>query len=627
MSLTNEMEVQLNVLNQRLEGADEDVVFDLFEELRQKWHVPSDPRDLLGMALKVYGVVDFSSIDITWFDEKKNMFFCELFLTQTKFKKLIDEDYSKEWDKLYESFYYIDRYMRTTYNLQLLSREDYDYVLNDETFLLEKFSPAKDEKLDAFQGLVTFIMWKLQENDYAKFGSNLYQKRYVNGRFTYSWTPVMTIRKFITSQCNRLTNHIQWRNATKGGGGNIDRVEKYIMEHEEDDVLTLIKNRHVHSFRNGVFLSKINVGSDECPEWTCKFVPAGEQSEYLSYKTVASKFFDLDFPIVHHDQEEWFDIMDQCPALRGILDYQKFPRDVQRWMAIFIGRCMFDLNEGDRWQVAPYFKGIANSGKTTIIEQVIVNFYEEPDSGMLSNNIQEKFGLSALANKFLVYAPELQKNCSLEQTEWQIMVEGGLLSLSKKFKDPDTKRWTAPVIMAGNQLPGFNNDAGQQSRRTVLFDFKKTVAKDRINPNLPDELKKEIPAIMLMAASGYLWAINKYKGKGIWNILPKYFIEQQANMDRATNPLIDFLKSGKFCFSENNYMPKTLFMEEFKQFCMSYNIPKITMTPDLFTGPFEAEKLKILPGKQKKEYPPGSGEIVLREFITGVDIVTDNEHD
>ena len=36
---------------------------------------------------------------------------------------------------------------------------------------------------------------------------------------------------------------------------------------------------------------------------------------------------------------------------------------------------------------------------------------------------------------------------------------------------------------------------------------------------LDKKLEKEIPIIMKMCITGYLWAVNKYGDKGIWKIL------------------------------------------------------------------------------------------------------------
>ena len=68
-----------------------------------------------------------------------------------------------------------------------------------------------------------------------------------------------------------------------------------------------------------------------------------------------------------------------------------------------------------RRQVIPYFKGVASSGKSTIVMRVCRGLYEPADVGVMSNNIERKFGLSALADKLLFVGPEIKGDCQIEQ--------------------------------------------------------------------------------------------------------------------------------------------------------------------------------------------------------------------
>ena len=84
---------------------------------------------------------------------------------------------------------------------------------------------------------------------------------------------------------------------------------------------------------------------------------------------------------------------------------------------------------------------------------------------------------------------------------------------------------------------------GQVSRRTAVVNFSKKVID--VDQNLDKKLEKEIPIIMKMCITGYLWAVNRYGDKGIWKILPDYFHDNKNEMDQTTNILEHFLKSDK----------------------------------------------------------------------------------
>ena len=103
---------------------------------------------------------------------------------------------------------------------------------------------------------------------------------------------------------------------------------------------------------------------------------------------------------------------------------QEMGREVSRWMYVMIGRLIYEVGELDGWQVLPFLKGAASSGKSTILTRVCRNLYDQADVGTLSNNIERKFGLSALADKLLFIGPEIKADIQLEQAEFQSIVSG-----------------------------------------------------------------------------------------------------------------------------------------------------------------------------------------------------------
>ena len=72
----------------------------------------------------------------------------------------------------------------------------------------------------------------------------------------------------------------------------------------------------------------------------------------------------------------------------------------------------------------PYLKGAASSGKSTLLTRVCRSLYEPADVGVLSNNVERKFGLSALYDKLIFIGPEIKSDIALEQAEFQSMVSG-----------------------------------------------------------------------------------------------------------------------------------------------------------------------------------------------------------
>jgi phage/plasmid-associated DNA primase len=613
-------------LTQYLEESNKEDLMEYLENLNEKWKIPKGVENIKCKILKNYGIHSLDKVDIDIIETNKCKILWELTGVQDKFYKFYDindDNYKTMWTRIFENFYYSDKFIKNIYLLDRMASDSYDTSLNEDDDLLFKFTTIETSKNSPYQNLLLYIFGKIKELEYAKYQESIYKKKIVNGNFTYSWVKVDTIKNFIVNSCNMRTNYEQWKNSTAGGNNNIKAADQYITEYTGPEIKNIEKDRHVHAFKNGVYISKINVGTEYEPIWSDKFIKYGEKSEYLNNDTVASKYFDLEFN--NYDEipdEDFYEIMKDCPVFKSILDYQKFSKEVQKWMIVFIGRNLFNINEIEKWCVIMYLLGMAGAGKSTIIEKIIAKFYDEEDIKMMSNNIEKKFGLKPLCSAKIVIAPEIQADCSLEQTEWQLLTEGGKLTPAEKNKNAETITWCPPVPMAGNSVPAYKNNCGQQSRRTVIWKFWRAVVDT--NTHLEKELEKEIPTIMKMSVKGYLWAVNKYKKKGIWKILPKYFQENQEEMDENTNTLLNFLKSSKVAMSEKLYVPEKIFKQAFNDHCRENNLTKSQFTVDFYSGPFAKNGISVIK-KARKKYPPNSDNYTHGTFFLGVNVIDDRD--
>ncbi len=66
--------------------------------------------------------------------------------------------------------------------------------------------------------------------------------------------------------------------------------------------------------------------------------------------------------------------------------------------------------------VMPFFKGMAGTGKSTIIG-IVEKMFDKVDVGTMSNNAEKTFGLSSLADKFVFVAPDVKSDLVLDQAE------------------------------------------------------------------------------------------------------------------------------------------------------------------------------------------------------------------
>ena len=633
-----------NHINETLEHSTPSSIISYFENLEKKWKLDNNITESFNKIANNFNISSLNDIDINYIETEKNKIIWEILGVQNKFKKLIsfDDDneyqqnnYKLRWEKLLEKIYYAERLIRTHYLLNQTDKQHYSYELNEDTSTLFKFVPITYEKNTPFQNLLLFLLEELSEAEYAKYGDSpttctLYKKikTKIRGKTydTYAWEPHMKIKQFIHEKCKRSVGKFdQWKNLT-AGSSNLKQAIEYMLDCPDDELLKLVKDRHIFSFKNGVYLTKVNIGTEESPKWGTKFVPFGEKSEYLNSKTVASKYFNYnfnDFPDLNEDS--WFDIMDHCPNFKKILDYQEFPKEVQLWICIFMGKCAFDIGEMENWQIIMYLLGAGNAGKSTLLTKILQKWYEEDDVGIIPNNIEKQYGLKPHINKFLVLAPEMQGDCKLEQTDWQLMCEGGKNSFAQKYKDAESEYWKVPMAMAGNSLIKYKNMGGQVSRRTAVVNFAKKVID--VDQNLDKKLDKEIPIIMKLCITGYLWAVNKYGDKGIWKILPNYFHENKNEMDQTTNILEHFIKSDKIIIDPDKYIPEKVFKQAFNEHCRENNLGKEQWSFDFYSTTFSNNSI-IVKKNTKRKYPPKIGEFITGTYFFGVDIrEIDNDND
>lgn len=464
---------------------------------------------------------------------------------------------------------------------------------------LDRFSPLEPDENTPYQNLIIFLMGKLQERGYRRQDDQCMARVYTqNGMDTHAWQPVMDIKRFVYSEAQLLGNHEQWKNLSCVPS-NASNAEKYLLN--VDDPIhfpDIVKDRKLFSFKNGIYesdayadsngnhydrwyphLNKSEVGLDE-------FVSSDIPSERS-----ACKYFDCDLPIdeVKKERKDWYSI--PTPHFQSILDYQKFSKDVSKWMYVFLGRLLYELNDLDAWQVMPLLLGKAKTGKSTILTAVCKLFFHQLDIGVLSNNCEKQFGLSALDGKFLFIAPEVKENIGLEQTEFQSIISGEDTNIARKFHTAKGKVWTTPGILAGNEAPGYKDNQGSISRRLVIFGFDRKV--QRGDMRLSQKLKNEIAHILLKCNRAYLEASNNHGSCDVWTVLPDYFLKTKQLMIEQTNSLINFLSSDRLRYGEGLYCSKQKLAKAFKEYCKENSLTASKFTKEIWQGPFEEKHLKV----------------------------------
>lgn len=464
----------------------------------------------------------------------------------------------------------------------------------------------EDEKKTPYQDLLRFMLHELSIQGLRRYKDQCFTVKKINSRSTRAWEPKISIRDFVYTMANKDTQYNQWKNLTICGA---EKAAKHLTECIDREFQDLKKNRHVWSFKNGLLNGRIDNGDGT---FSCKFYEY-DSPEYdtLDPTIVSSKYFDNDY--VDHSCD-WYSI--PTPTLQNILDYQKFDEDVCKWVYVFCGRMCFEVKDLDKWQVMPFMKGLAGTGKSTIVN-MCAKFYDASDIRVLSNNVERKFGLGSIYDGLLFVAPEIKSDMCLAAEEFQSLTSGEEMSIARKYQDPVTLRWKVPGMMAGNENPGWKDNNGQIYRRVVPWYYGTQIRVEDSDPRLEDKIIEELPLILQKCIKAYLDYSNKYRDKDIWSVLPNYFNKNRDQMAMVTSVILSFLGSEKIRYGPDCKVPQSVFTRAFNRHCEDNNLPKQKFTHDLYAGPFESKgiSLKTLSetyNNQQYNHQP---------FIIGLDIV------
>jgi len=304
-----------------------------------------------------------------------------------------------------------------------------------------------------------------------------------------------TIASYVWETCGRAMPDVQQSRLVMNKGKNIVTSAAQLVDCWRGsfpaEVEEVRRDRQTWSFRNGIYSRGVF------------YAYGSEEYQGLSPALCSSRYFS-DVDCVPGDG----DALPPTPIFDSIMEYQTWDSNIQFLMKAMIGRLMFGLNDKDGWQVVPFLQGVAGCGKSTIIDKLIKEFYAAEDVGVMTNNIETQFGLSQLAMKTIVIAPEIRENFSLTAAEFQSLVSGEAMSMAVKNKNALVMTWNAPLVMAGNELPFQGEDrSGSIMRRLVPFIFSKKVPEGQVDNDLGKKLRSEIGAIIPACFMAYtqLW--------------------------------------------------------------------------------------------------------------------------
>jgi len=487
--------------------------------------------------------------------------------------------YQQVFNQILGIIYHIYAQLSADYKMKLYAQNQ--QLPDEEEISINRFTPRRDTKLTPYQTLILFLLHKAYNKGYRLYREACYKQIYYNGFPTHAWKHVCPVSSFIYGSIDRDTNFDMWQHLLSAKN-NDKQAEQYLLQAQDKEFPTLKPDRHLFSFRNGVYDAK-----------TLSFHPYSDNN--LDSSRVAIRYFDVEFDVdklfvVGNRFEEI-----ETPEIDTILDFQKLSLDVKNIVFAFLGRCLYDVGEMDSWEVILFIKGVARSGKSTL-GKLLQYLFPQSDVAILSSNIEPRFGLSAIFDKLLFLCFEVKANWGLDQGDFQCMLSGEEVSVPVKHKISFNTMWKVPGMLMGNEVAkSWLDAAGSLSRRVLLLEFLFQVKES--DSNLFARIKQNIAAIIHKINLAYHVLVAKTGSSSIWNNLPEYFLKTKENLSAAINPLVDFLTNNSSIRMEPTndqvYMPFDDFRDLYTQHCARNQFKVSRFNRDHYGTVFEQYALTV----------------------------------
>ena len=463
------------------------------------------------------------------------------------------------------------------------------------------YSPLSKKDMTPYHYLILYLLGELSRRRYRRFDGFVYKQVFIGSYPTHAWEELCEIKKIVRLLCDKETHCEMWKHLNMGG--SIDQCVKYLNNCCDLEFPDLNAKRRVWSFQDGIYDA-----TDDSFTTYDQQIDEHLVSCKIIYKTFHDAYFSTPSRVA--PKLNFSDL--NTPKFDSIFEPQMWDQQMLWWMFVFIGRLFYEVSELDSWQVIPFMKGVAGTGKSTVIK-VIQMMYNRADVGVISNNIEKKFGLSTIFNKTIFVVPELKGDFAMDQADFQSMVTGEILSMPVKNGAPITGMWTTPGIMAGNESAGWEDKSGSISRRIVVFPFLHKVPKDKLNPGLENEIKEsEMPKIIRKSALAYQEAVEKFSGGDIWQALPSRIREEKKKLQYSTNPLFAFINSDHVSLSDEEYTLESMFVSKLKAFAtLKFPHSTITFNEDFYSYIFGDFGLSIR--KENLPWPRSSTTNIQRQ--------------
>lgn len=465
---------------------------------------------------------------------------------------------------------------------------------------------TKVDSLGDYQKLLIFMLMSLAAKKYRRMNEDCYRQIVRNGYGTHAWEHVSSIEEFVYSMLNKDTNVEMWKSATVSGN-SINYAVKYLCQCDDPEFSQLRPERNLFAFNNGVFDTH-----------NLRFHPS-DGPDALSSRRVAMSYFNQDFDMDAMEVGDWREI--DTTMFDEIFTYQGYDGSTLEWVYALLGRLLFHVNERDCWQVAPFFKGVAGCGKSTV-SALIKFLFPSRLVSTISSNSEGKFGLAGLCDSYVCICTEVTKKFPLDRGVWQSMVTGERVNVPRKHKAPLDIDWHVPILMSGNENPQWTDKSRSIHRRMVQFGMTKRVLDS--NPHLLDQLRNNISPFLVKIVRAYIEKVDEFGHVDIWKpgVMSEQIHQWHAKLLETVDPLSAFMADHKVVKGPNKYC-------KIDSFAKAYNLwrkeerflPQSEFSEDEYQSVFSEHDIQVIQCRKSWGVPATD---VYAPFVLGCEIKGDS---
>ena len=231
------------------------------------------------------------------------------------------------------------------------------------------------EGKECMQALMRILLLMRARNYHKRQNMVCEEAMTAKGMCTGYFEPKMTIKTLVYECANMHTHKELFQLLFASGEANINTIIHHLTENDSILEFPVIRAaRGWYSFHNGIY----DVSTDRFWPYEC------QRPDVCTVNYIKEDF-------VSAPEGDWRDI--RTPAINKILDTQQLSPEVQDWVWVLLGRTLFSVKEMDRWEVIPYFQGVADSGKSTLVDGLYRYLFDQASTFIISNNMEQQFGL------------------------------------------------------------------------------------------------------------------------------------------------------------------------------------------------------------------------------------------